>query len=154
MKNDKVAQVDENIKIHKRSLDLKNHRNPITPICRLPDELLVLVIRNLQFKKTLSGKVDEAFFDFDDHDFRWIRITWLCKHIHDVAVSLDKGTHWNKLALSRSKRSALIINALEQGNNRFVRASPTLEFLEAGHARVKFGGGFWRPPQFQVQPLE
>jgi hypothetical protein len=66
----------------------------------------------------------------------------------------NKGSHWNKLALSRSKRSALIIDALEQGNNRFVRASPTHEFLEAGHARVKFGDGFWRPSQFQVQLLE
>jgi hypothetical protein len=88
MKNIKVAKVDENIKIHKRSFDLKNHRNSITPICRLPDELLVLVICNLQFKKTLSGKVDDAFLDFEDHDFRWMSITWVCKHIYDVAVSL------------------------------------------------------------------
>jgi hypothetical protein len=88
MENAKVAQVGENIKIHKRSLDLKNHRNSITPICCLPDELLVLVIRKLRFKKVLSGKVDDAFFDFEDHDFRWIHITWVCKHIHDVAISL------------------------------------------------------------------
>jgi hypothetical protein len=63
----------------------------------------------------------------------------------------NKGSDWNKLALSRSKRSALVINAPEQGNSRVVRDSPTHEFLEIGHARIEFGGGFWRPPQLQVQ---
>jgi hypothetical protein len=104
------------------TLMLNRQRNSRTPICRLPDELLVLIMRELQ---VLPNRPDpqrnQEFFDFEGYDISWIWMTWVCQHIRDVALNSPElwtwmcskqSKKWHALVVSRAQDADLCINLL------------------------------------------
>jgi hypothetical protein len=150
-----LDQIDEEIHaLERRLLDLKRQRNSMLNICRLPKELLVLIICNLQIqtkrldepksRKPISS-VHYYFFDFKNHDLGWLRMTSVCKHIRDVAVNTPQlwmwvqwnPSHWNEMTVSRSENASLYIHSLGSLRQEYGIAETAHNFLsEAGHARL------------------
>jgi hypothetical protein len=113
-----VAQMDEDIRaLEHRLLTLKRKRNSLITLCRLPDELLVKILRNLQVKAK-GFTTDTDFFNFQSHDFSWTRLSHVCKHIHTVAITTPqlwawvvwtKPPEWNSLVITRSQSAPMTV---------------------------------------------
>jgi hypothetical protein len=110
------------------SLSERRKQNSLTLICRLPHELLVAIIRDVQIQRDQSHdnrakiELESEFFDFDSYNTLWFRITWICIHIRNVALNspelwtrvVSKQTkQWNALMLSRAEASGLCINVCD-----------------------------------------
>jgi hypothetical protein len=125
--------------------------NSMTPICRLPDELLVLILRELQIKPDRSEwQPDFDFHNFDGFNSDWIRMTWVCQHMRDVAISSPElwtfltYTHtaaWNALVVSRARQIELCIDIA----HRYARGATTSAtyLYKAQHARVMFSNSIF-----------
>jgi hypothetical protein len=76
--------------------ELKRRRNSITPIFRLPSEILVTIIQHVQNE----SKAYEDVFSKFDHS--WVRIMLVCQHLRTVAVQTP--TLWT--VIDHNSRSA------------------------------------------------
>jgi hypothetical protein len=52
-------------------------------ICRLPDELIVLIIRRAEW--TTPDNRDEDFFNTKTHEFRWVWMASVCTRFRNAA---------------------------------------------------------------------
>jgi hypothetical protein len=137
--HESVALLKEEMQaLEQCSAVLKRKHNLMTTLCRLPDELIVAILRKFQEKKwipkeygtfQISGydqRTDPGidFFDFDDYDFQWTRMLLVCKHIHAVALGTpqlwarldcNKSPEWNSMAITRSKFAPLVVILTKRG---------------------------------------
>jgi hypothetical protein len=98
-----LVELDARIKDLESELrQLKTRRNALTPLCRLPDELLVEIIRYLQIKDHTRYEVV--------YDKQWTRITYACTHVREVAkaarplwslIRCSQEPRWMDLCLER-----------------------------------------------------
>lgn len=106
--------IESDIDIYARAiLDLKSRLNTLTPICRLPPELLseILVYGTMQAYDS-TGPLNTG-------GFAWIRLAHVCRHFR--AVALNTPRFWSYLQITkggtfaelvaRSKNAPLHINA-------------------------------------------
>jgi hypothetical protein len=131
-------------------LSERRKANLMTPICRLPDELLVAIIRDLQNKHHRSkGEHDSDFFDFDDYDSSWVQMTWVCHCIRDLVlnspelwtrVDSQQSEQWNVLVVSRARQWGLCISVLSCYLEDL--KTPVEHLSQAKYARIKEWGTF------------
>jgi hypothetical protein len=110
-----------NIKDHSSvTLNEQELASSMSGICQLPEELLLLILGELQIKPDRSSSQHNVdFYKFDEYDISWIRMTWVCRRIRNVAISspelwtrvYSKQTReWNALVISRAEHRDLIID--------------------------------------------
>jgi hypothetical protein len=102
------------------ALQRRRMQNSMAPMCKLPDELLVLILDILQVKGREHDEIfNPAFYSFDWHNAQWVRMTWVCHHIRSVAINspqLWTWIHskqlpaWINLTASRSQTASLCID--------------------------------------------
>jgi hypothetical protein len=126
-------------------------RNSMTPICQLPEELLVHVLHILQTKKGAQYFLDTPpSWPCDHHDFTWVRATWVCSHIRNIAicasklwpwVDYSKSKEWNALTVSRAGKAALNVDMplFERNDEELIAETATAPYLvQAERARFDF----------------
>jgi hypothetical protein len=143
-----IARLDEEIAdIEKHLVILKRKRNSMVPICRLPDELLVLLMRHIQSKPWTLKSMDLEFYDFDAFDLRWMQITWVCQHIRRVAIDSpelwtevcsEQSPEWNDLCASRSREAGICMD-IPYGHYG-EREHPATYLSNARQARIESWG--------------
>jgi hypothetical protein len=143
-----IARLDEGIAdIEKHLVILKRKRNSMVPICRLPDELLVLLMRHIQSKPWTLKSMDLEFYDFDAFDLRWMQITWVCQHIRRVAIDSpelwtevcsEQSPEWNDLCASRSREAGICMD-IPYGHYG-EREHPAAHLSNARQARIESWG--------------
>ncbi|OJT15399.1 hypothetical protein TRAPUB_8048 [Trametes pubescens] len=133
--------IQSDIAMYARAIvDLKSRLNTLTPIGRLPPELLSEIL--------VRGVIDEDDRWPSDHYYNrlaWIRLTHICRHFRAVALSTPR--FWSHLRLvksevfaellARSKSTPLHIKAhVDAGSKRADRMS-ALEMLLPHSHRIK-----------------
>jgi hypothetical protein len=126
-------------------------RNSMTPICQLPEELLVHVLHILQTKEGAKYFLDTpSSWPCDHHDFTWVRATWVCSHIRNIAicasklwpwVDYSKSKEWNALTVSRAGKAALNVDMplFERNDEELIAETATAPYLvQAERARFDF----------------
>jgi hypothetical protein len=94
-------------------------RNLLVPICKMPEELLVHILRFLQTKKSDGGSLTIFHSPCQNHDFSWVRATWVCSHMRNVAIGAPelwpwvdstRRNEWNALTTYRAGAVALNVS--------------------------------------------
>jgi hypothetical protein len=135
----------ELVEVPPELLSERRKANLMTPICRLPDELLVAIIHDLQNTHHRSkGEHDSDFLDFDDYDSSWVQMTWVCHCIRDLVlnspelwtrVDSQQSEQWNVLVVSRAQQWGLCISVLSCYLEDL--KTPVEHLSQAKHARIK-----------------
>jgi hypothetical protein len=122
---------------------LKRRRNGLLPICRLPSELLVDILRHLQNEPGSEDKRERLKHDLINR--KWSRIMLVCYHFRTLAVNtpslwdtLDSShpLHWRYLCLLRAADAPLCVRLHdEDGGHLLERAwKAEIDGLEAVQA--------------------
>jgi hypothetical protein len=141
----------EIVELETRIVALKRKRNFCVPLCRLPDEITVLILHHA--RRPLDQPVERdrmsrpsylgffvlpGFCDFL-YDRTWLRSTAVCSSIRDIALNtpalwsyIDVGAHKELLALHISR--ALGIPLVMNLDNRKDRVIATTEHLTIANA--------------------
>lgn len=87
-----LSEVDTRIKtLEKELYGLRSHHNRLIPLCVLPTELLVHIIRMLQFQN--DDTASHFTRSLGSYDARWTRVMLTCTHIR--AISVGTPTLWS-----------------------------------------------------------
>jgi hypothetical protein len=88
--NDAIATVEEEItRLQDRLQKLRARRNSLTPIYRLPAEVLVHIFKLVQ-EPDMERMETEVGLSFDDPDLSdrgWIELTFACRLFRDVTLA-------------------------------------------------------------------
>jgi hypothetical protein len=109
-----LKDVEDKIEAMERQLLLlKQHRNSLVPVCRLPPELLARVFSIVQHEDDpTDDPTDDSDFAFDSRASDWPRVMSVCTHFRAVAVQTPMlwNSHdftrpvstWRQLCLARA----------------------------------------------------
>jgi hypothetical protein len=84
----KIAAVELEIaRLQAQVIDMKRTRNSLTPLCRLPSEILVDIILRTQAPelRKFDGGYNPLLYNFE-HDQKWEKVTLTCSHIHHMCI--------------------------------------------------------------------
>jgi hypothetical protein len=128
-----MEDIDRRIATLERELaELKQHRNALTPICRLPTETLAAILVYVQH----GGQDCDVRNPWRTYNFEWVRAMLVCRHFRDVALGaaqlwsyVDFGyRHWSPLwiqAFLKHSRCPVIVrdtSMLGEARHFFMRA--------------------------------
>jgi hypothetical protein len=108
--------------LRSRLIAIKRGRNNLTPLCKIPNEVLVQILLHIQTSPVREPQhVHHARLCSFTHNKHWHDITLVCVHMYETAMSTPELWTYVDLAwppsrvasyLSRSKSLSLIVNWL------------------------------------------
>ncbi|KAF6761979.1 hypothetical protein DFP72DRAFT_1147857 [Ephemerocybe angulata] len=114
------------LRLHELELEeqaLKTSHNSVTPICCLPDELLVLIFLELALMVRQEFDTRYGIWHSGAEKLRWVPQINICRHWREVAIRCTglwmrpvfnkKMPEWAAIMLDRSKQAPLALNLNE-----------------------------------------